>query len=466
MKYEMVDFVFEYEVKQRELDCICLVAAYLINKGFTVAFINSWQCLEERPKPYSAKVAVIPAGYDDGTYNFFTKYIAKFEKVVNFQWEQIRRNYFYRHHQNESIDYSGTGCKIRHICWGNKSKEWMNRYFGIQDEYLYVAGYLPLDFYRSEISSLLISKDELFGKYNLDTSQKTLLFVSSFSFVGLPDTEPHGNDMYYNLSLSHFIQMQHILIEWFEKFAALHPDYQLIYRYHPAEKNNPEIERMVNSHSNIYAINSERLNHWIAACDKIYNCYSTSMIEMMYSGKDTYLCRPIPLPHEIDIPIFENAHCITTYNDFETSAIESQMLSFPVDSNCLLQWYDINDYPVYARIGDYLIDTYYDVTYNSRPASDNVFKHILSKKIKRMIKNSLLFQIFSDYCISHMGRNQITDKLRSIEKNKIQEQRYYQELNIGDSYIRKKIDQNKVSDNEIEKKINKCREILGRNKAE
>ena len=352
-KKHKVDFLFEYEVKQRELDYNCLVAAYLKNKGYTVAFINSWSCLQKKPKPYAARVALISAGYDDATYDFFTGYIASFEKVVNMQWEQLRPNRLYQKHQKESLDYSGVGCEIKHVCWGHKEKEWLKNSFKIQENNLKVTGYIPLDFYRDKLSVLAIPRRELFEKYGLDPDKKTLLFVSSFSFVGLPDNEPHGSDEYYHMCMPIFRETQRILLLWFSKLAQENPDIQLIYRYHPAEKNNPEIEKLVKGRSNVFAIADERLFHWILAADKIYNWYSTSMVEMFCSKKDTYLLRPVALPYEIDIPVFDGAQSIKSYEQFSASALEPRMQKFPVDPQKILQWYDIGRQPAYARIGDW-----------------------------------------------------------------------------------------------------------------
>ena len=40
-----VDFLFVYEVRNREMDAVCLVGAYLEEKGYRVGYINTWDRL-------------------------------------------------------------------------------------------------------------------------------------------------------------------------------------------------------------------------------------------------------------------------------------------------------------------------------------------------------------------------------------------------------------------------------------
>ena len=78
-----VDFLFIYEVRNREIDSICLLGAWLEEQGYTVAYINSWDTMYHWNPEYRAKVAVISACYSDGTYAFFTGHALHFDKVVN-----------------------------------------------------------------------------------------------------------------------------------------------------------------------------------------------------------------------------------------------------------------------------------------------------------------------------------------------------------------------------------------------
>ena len=57
------DILFTYEVRNRELDSICLLGAYLEKKGYRVGYINTWDSMYHWTPEYRAKVIVVPACY-------------------------------------------------------------------------------------------------------------------------------------------------------------------------------------------------------------------------------------------------------------------------------------------------------------------------------------------------------------------------------------------------------------------
>lgn len=461
MKAEHVDFVFEYEVKPREFSSICLVAAYLRNKGYSVAFVNSWEGLYHKPKAYSANVAVISACYNNGTYDFFTGLIASYKKVVNMQWEQVLANGYYSQKRNDdSYVYKDVGRHTRHVCWGEKEKNWLHTRFGVDEDYLRVVGYLPLDFYREELRPLLIPREKLFRKYGLDPSKKTLLFVSSFSAIDLPATEDCGDEEMFSVSVKISHESQRILLSWFERFIQEHAETQIVYRYHPTEKNNPVIQKWVDSNKNIYAIAELPISHWIMACDKIYNWCSTSMVEMMCSGKDTYLCRPIAVPEPIDISYFQYARSLSSYEEFEQSAMERKMTSFPIESKQIMEWYDIQEEPTYQRIGDWLIQTYHDGGYTSRPSNNNVHLHTIKKRINGKIKRTAVYKEVSKFCIMHMGKSRLTRRLYEIQASTLAEDKHRHASQEENGYIQSKYQLNKATKKEIDETIEQYQHLI------
>ena len=450
MKSQKCDFVFEYEVKPREFNSICLVAAYLRNKGYSVAVVNSWQSIYNKPKKYQAEVAVISACYNDGTYDYFTGHIASFRKVVDMRWEQVLINYYYQQGNDGLYDYKGIGQYTRHVCWGEKEKAWLNTSFGIDHKYLKVVGYLPLDFYREELQSLCPSRSFLFGQYGLDPNKKTLLFVSSFAAIDLPETEKHGSGKVFSVKEDVSRESQRIVLEWFGRFAQRYPDIQIVYRYHPSEKNNESVRNIAKSNKNIYVIQDAPLAHWIMTCDKIYNWCSTSIIEMLSSGKDVYLCRPIQVPEKVDYGFFHDVQCINSYEKFEESALEPKMEKLPVNEQLLAQWYDIQDDPVYKRIGDWLIETYHDASYVSRPSKNNIYQSQFWKKIKMPIRRAIAYTKLADYCSKYFGKNVLARRLQKIQTNVLAEKKYREAVQEKDGYIQSKYRLNSTTEEEIE----------------
>lgn len=364
-----VDFLFVYEVRNREIDSICLLGAYLEIKGYTVAYINSWDSLYILPEDITAKVVVLSAAYNNGTYKYFTSRAKSFQKAINLQWEQVLTNYVRYSKEKTSWDYSGVALHTRHICWGEDNKEYLQRKFGVNEKYLKVCGYLPLDFYREEFKPTTIDRESLYNHYGLDVNKKTILFVSSFSVIGLPKSEEAMNteERRMNEKKIHW-ESQAIIMEWFEQFAHNYPSYQIVYRPHPAEAKNQKLISKTKEIENFYVIQDESIRNWIQNCDIICNWMSTSMIEMYASGKKTILMRPVHIPHELDMDIFTKGDCesVNTYEHFCQAVFdEKQEYSFPINKQDLLYYYDIQEEPVYRRIGNYLIETFNNPDYTS-----------------------------------------------------------------------------------------------------
>lgn len=459
IRMQKVDFVFEYEVKPREFASVCLLAAYLRNKGYSTAIVNSWTSLYRKPPAYHAEVAVISACYGDGTYDYFTGYIASYKKVVNMQWEQVLINGYYKERDDAYI-YKDVGLQTRHVCWGEAEKAWLQKDFGIDEKYLKVVGYLPLDFYRKELYPIFPSREQIFKRYGLDPAKKTLLFVSSFSAVDFPESEDYGGEDIFRISEKISRESQKLIFDWFVRFLNENPDVQIVYRYHPSEKNSLNVQKMAKACRGFYAIQDEPISYWIMSCDKIYNWCSTSMIEMLSSGKDVYLCRPIPLPEIIDYTFFENAQCVDTYEKFEESALEQKMKMVPVNEQLLAQWYDTKEEPAYKRIGDWLIETYHDTEYSSRPSKNNIHKSQVWKKIKRPFRQFIAYTKLSEYGKKCLGENTFTRRLQKIQSSVLQEDKYRRAVREKDGYQQSRYRLNSFTDEEAESMIARFQKLI------
>lgn len=382
---QKIDFLFEYEVKQRELDSVCLIAAYLQKKGYTVAFVNSWQAMYERIPKYDAEVMVLSACYNDDVYNAFTNMAARFKKVVNLQWEQVLTGKMYQPHDEVFGDFQGNGLITRHVCWGENEKRWLSEFCKIDPSYTKVLGCPIQDFYRKEFESLLIPKEALFSQFQIDPQKNTLLFVSSFSSVDLPDTEIFGDASVWEDTIKSAYRSQQVILKWFEQLLQEHPEFQLVYRYHPAEKSNPSIKKLSQKYPNFYAISEYPIRHWVAACDKLLNWCSTSLIEMYCSGKETYLLRPVDVLPKDDIIIFQDARAIRTYDELVRSL--QNYPGFPVPDNSILKWYSITNTPAFQRIGDWLIETYHDSGYSSPPTKGVSQHSAFSRELAGIVRD-------------------------------------------------------------------------------
>ena len=366
-----VDFLFVYEVRNRELDSICLLGAYLEKKGYRVGYINTWDSIYHWAPEYRAKVTVVPACYMNETYSFFTGQQAlKFDKVVDLQWEQVLINMVTHSKVQTGWDFRGEAKEIRHVCWGENNREYLRERFGFTEDKMRVCGYLPLDFYREEFREATLKREELFARYGLDPGKKTVLFISSFSDAGKPETEValiegDQQDVADHIHLQ--AASQEKILDWFIRLAREERELQIIYRPHPAEADKPELFAGAKDVANLHVIGGESIRNWIMNCDILCNWQSTSMIELYAAGKKTIILRPEEIPFKLRMPIFEEGHYRAAYSYEELLAeIRNEEAEFPVEKDILLKFYSITEQPAYERLGQFLIDTLNDPDYHSR----------------------------------------------------------------------------------------------------
>ena len=366
-----VDFLFTYEVRNRELDSICLLGAYLEKRGYRVGYINTWDSIYHYTPEVRAKVTVVPACYMDETYSFFTGQQAlAFDKVVDMQWEQVLINMVTHSKVQTGWDFRGEALKIRHVCWGENNREYLRDRFGFPEDQVRVCGYLPLDFYREAFREATMKREALFGKYGLDPTKKTVLFISSFSDAGKPDTEValiEGDPQDVRDHIHLQAESQEKILAWFEALAREDESLQIVYRPHPAEAAKPEFFAGAKDIPNLHVIAGESIRNWIMNCDILCNWQSTSMIELYASGKKTLLLRPVEIPFKLAMPIFEEGKykAARSYEELKEQ-IHSENGAFPIEKELLLRFYSITDEPAYERTGRFLIDTLNDPNYHSR----------------------------------------------------------------------------------------------------
>ena len=363
-----IDFLFVYEVKNRELENITLLAAELERRGFSVAFLNTWECLGFKYPDYDAEVVVTSACYTTETYKFFTRHACKFKKVINLQWEQVLRNGYAEADGATSWDFSGESLVTRHICWGENTKQRLMAKYDVAEEFLKVCGYISLDFYRDEFKSFIKPKSELYAEFGLDENKTTSLFISSFAIATMPKENMGTAPGDFNeVFVQNTIDSQKAVLEWFGNACREYPDHQFIYRAHPSESDNPVLLRLAEEIPNFFYISKYPVKHWIINCDKIYNWTSTSAAEVYASGKQAFILEPVPVDHRVTYPFFEGGETIKTYEAFKaTVEMDKDAVNQPLDTTKFNECYMQTETPVYKNLCDVLEETFHSTSYMSK----------------------------------------------------------------------------------------------------
>lgn len=357
-----VDFCFQYEVKARELENICLVATKLENMGYSVAIINTLNVhINQSECKYSCKVLVIHSGNNNYTINFGARNVLDFNYIVNMRWEQIVTNRYksIKNINNSVFTLRGNSKYIDHISWGNKSVEIATNICGMPTENMALCGHLSTDFMTEKMKDYFISKNELFEEYNLDKYEKVSLFISSFVWYTLPE---HAREILkYSVHVNGYdyieeeVSARKEILLWFVDYLIKNPDEAIVYRPHPEEINNDELKILENKYPNFYVIAYDTIKPWIMHCDKIYTWKSTSILEVFVAKKSCYILNPTNLKYDNFPEIYDDAECVITFDEFcETQKNEEYY--FPIKENRFMDFYLIDNVPVYFKIANHLID--------------------------------------------------------------------------------------------------------------
>ena len=121
---KLYDYLFVYEVKNRELENVLLLKAELEYRGYSVAIVESWSQRFHLTPPINARVIVSFALYSTYTVEYMASFAKKCDKIVNLQWEQVLTNGdANKHHicDNNSVGVTGLARNGCHISWGENN---------------------------------------------------------------------------------------------------------------------------------------------------------------------------------------------------------------------------------------------------------------------------------------------------------------------------------------------------------
>ncbi|MBQ6946636.1 MAG: hypothetical protein IJN42_01195, partial [Clostridia bacterium] len=275
-----VDILFLYETKVRELENICLLKYELERRGYSVAVLNTWNELENKKKKYDAKVVVTHAMYHDGIYQFVKSIVGNVPKVVNMQCEQIGTVGDKTSKKSRYV-LTGVAAQSMNICWGDMTAKRLREDSKIDQRYIRVTGNVSLDFCRKELRGYYRDRQQMLEEYGIPTDKEVNLFISSFSYVNLPQeiiqqSDASSRDEFIYLSNESFRKV----LDWFKRLLSESDDQIILYRPHPAEAKNETLAQMCEDYKGRFFVISEHsVKQWISVCDKVFTWYSTSAVE-------------------------------------------------------------------------------------------------------------------------------------------------------------------------------------------
>jgi hypothetical protein len=366
----MIDFFILYEVPTRELESILILGNELKCRGYSVEYASFYDVDKsnylknhKRLKKYynNVRVLIVPSFYHDREMlDFFYYPFGRVEKIVNLRWEQYYISEIMENPREHAFLYPNEkGKNAFQVCWGPVSHQNLLD-FGIAEDRLLDTGPMHMDILRDEFHDYFLSRDELLNKYNLNTKQQTILFISSFTNA----TDKSSTFKYYEKFFSgkYIVDYNRIELEqasyaaalkWFDDFMTIHQDVNFVYRPHPSEFLTGELKKLEEKYPNFVVISEESVKQWILASETIVTWMSTSIIEAYFAHKPCFIIRPVLFPLEKDMCIYKGATFISDEAEFLN--ITNTICENSLSEKYIHQCYDVQrDIPSYIRLCDEL----------------------------------------------------------------------------------------------------------------
>ena len=400
---EKCDVLLTYEIRNREIENLCLIRRELERRGYKVLMRMQYGTFFETETPVEAKVVVVPAYYRERAKFYSSSHTVKTDKIVNMLWEQV-----FNSTNEDDPDYLASikpwGRSAVHLAWGEQMHNRLVDQWGVKERNVPVTGHVTLDYLRKPLSNFFLGRDELFEKYRIPKDKRVHLFISSLVFVGLDkrvfknaSTEKNKELMPLYAELS--VKTRNGLVDWFERVLSESEDI-IIYRPHPEELNCAELLDLAKRQNRFLVIGQESVKQWILACDRIYTWMSTSIAEVYAAGKGCSILRPVSIPYELDIKFYNSAQHICTYEEFRDEFLSNGIQTFPVSDEEISKYYKVNrDRFTFEMIADVIEQTLNDDTLSLDEPLENPFvkggcfnKERMANFIKRCLAASKLME--------------------------------------------------------------------------
>ncbi len=351
----MLDFLILYEHPVREYECILLLEAELVRRGYTVEIkqlldrkkIKHFCCAKPR-------VIVTSCMYNNESINSHVfNNVGKLDRVVNLHWEQILSR---EQEQSPFFNCLENARFAVQTCWGEATKQRLMSE-GVPEKSLEITGAMQLDFLRPEFKGYYMSRDEICSSYSIDSSRRMILYISSFGYANMDDKEVEELSAMAGLDFRGFRdtnkKSMETTLDWFCEALERYDDISIVYRPHPSEWRCERLANMQKKYPHFHVISDHSVKQWVVVADRVYNWMSTALAEVYFAGKGCGILRPYPIEAEYDPVIYEQAEYITDMTGFLKDVTSVEEI-YPFNEEFLKSFYNATDRAAYLRMADLL----------------------------------------------------------------------------------------------------------------
>ena len=173
-----------------------------------------------------------------------------------------------------------------------------------------------------------------------------------------------------------------------------------IYRPHPAEADAECLKAMEEKYANFRVIGDLSIKQWILITDKIYTWWSTAVAEVYAARKGCSILRPVSIPYEMEVQIYNGAALINSVDEFDQSFDEET--GFPIPKENMEKYYCMDEAePAFIKVCNLLEKVIKNDEYATKELNDLPFAgtrrilYNLIQNLKRLIlANDKRFSFF------------------------------------------------------------------------
>ena len=161
------------------------------------------------------------------------------------------------------------------------------------------------------------------AKYGIDGKKKWYLFISSFAYCEMDEQQAKMSEAQlgkedFDAFKDASYKSRDAILDWFEKKLVSCPETLIIYRPHPDETQKCErLKSMAQKYDNFKMVSQEAIKHWVNACDKVYNWFSTGIIDAVVLNKPIRMLRPVEIKEDLDYRLMHNSRKLKNEKEFE-----------------------------------------------------------------------------------------------------------------------------------------------------
>lgn len=412
----MIDFLFVYEHRAREIESLCLLRAELQRRGYSVEIlqVNSYHgygfFLQKKPR-----VVMVFALYGNKElrYNVY-RICGSIKKIVSCQCEQVLSDIELKEERTLPKEHAAQAV---FLCWGNSFRAWLEAH-GVH--HAIETGAVQMDLLLPRFRGYDLSRQAIAAQYKINAGDKIILYISSFSYTTLRRHE--AEDLRNLLGCRMFEDMleqqekaKAATLEWIEKALQANENMVFIYRPHPAERVDQTLWKMSRKSDRFKVISEYSVRQWILVADKIYTMYSTSIADAFFAKKPCLILRPVPVSAQTDSCIYKNAKAITSYEEFEKTLREASSNEFPIAERDIHAYYNTEGM-AYQRVCDLLIKVLETSAYDM-PDYEQTGRIVAREIAKNFIKQIIIKFHFGKLLYKYFPKNRTIRQFYEIYRD-------------------------------------------------